>query len=253
MICPNLKIPGSICVISGYFAVSFPQTPKEKIKEKKKKPKKLITNITGQLFKKTSISFESTCLSGEQDGLSKKQSLLSLLDLQCSVSISLVSIFPYPIIMMDEEPEDQEEVEYDENTEFDLEEDSVLVTEAPPTESAFGKYLREYRLLNSLLLSLGIIVGIIGFMLAWTIVIQVGEEGDSDFGEAGPPAAQQQQQVQKQMQKLMQRQKKATPLPNRNLKPPISEIALPDFNELDVKDLAPVVEAALPDVSDQHE
>ena len=90
---------------------------------------------------------------------------------------------------MDEESENQEEVEYDEHIEFDTEEDSSPVTEAPPAEGAFGKYLREYRLLNSLLLSLGIIVGIIGFMLAWTIVVHVGEEGDSDFGEAGPPAA----------------------------------------------------------------
>ena len=106
---------------------------------------------------------------------------------------------------MDEESENQEEPEYEEDTEFEVEDDSGSVTEVPPTEGAFGKYLREYRLLNSLLLSLGIIVGIIGFMLAWTIVVQVGEEGDSDFGEAGPPAAQQQQQVQKQMQKLMQK------------------------------------------------
>ena len=151
---------------------------------------------------------------------------------------------------MDEESEHQEESEHEETAEFDTEEDTGQVTEVPPTEGAFGKYLREYRLLNSLLLSLGIIVGIIGFMLAWTIVVQVGEEGDSDFGEAGPPAAQQQQQVQKQMQKLMQRQKKATPSSKSEFKTTtISEIALPDFNELDVKDLAPVVEAAPPQMT----
>ena len=63
------------------------------------------------------------------------------------------------------------------NSEFEIEEDAESITEVPPAEGAFGKYLREYRLLNSLLLSLGIIVGIIGFMLAWTIVVQVGEEG----------------------------------------------------------------------------
>ena len=96
---------------------------------------------------------------------------------------------------MDEEAETEEEADYEDDSEFSNEEDSGQVTEVPPAEGAFGKYLREYRLLNSLLLSLGIIVGIIGFMLAWTIVVQVGEEGDSDFGEAGPPAAQQQQQV----------------------------------------------------------
>jgi len=153
-------------------------------------------------------------------------------------------------MIMDEDPENQEEAEYEEDTDFEMEEDSTSVSEVPPTEGAFGKYLREYRLLNSLLLSLGIIVGIIGFMLAWTIVVHVGEEGDSDFGEAGPPAAQQQQQVQKQMQKLMQRQKKATPSSKSEFKTTtISEIALPDFNELDVKDLAPVVEAAPPQMS----
>ena len=76
------------------------------------------------------------------------------------------------------------------------------------------------------------------------------ERRDSDFGEAGPPAAQQQQQVQKQMQKLMQRQKKATPSSKSEFKTTtISEIALPDFNELDVKDLAPVVEATPPQMS----
>ena len=151
---------------------------------------------------------------------------------------------------MDEESQNQEEAEYEENPEYDVDEDSGSVTEVPPTEGAFAKYLREYRLLNSLLLSLGIIVGIIGFMLAWTIVIQVGEEGESDFGDAGPPAAQQQQQVQKQMQKLMQRQKKATHSTKSEFKTTtISEIALPDFNELDVKDLAPVVEAAPPQMS----
>jgi len=129
---------------------------------------------------------------------------------------------------MDEEAETEEEADYGDDSEFSSEEDSGQVTEVPPAEGAFGKYLREYRLLNSLLLSLGIIVGIIGFMLAWTIVVQVGEEGDSDFGEAGPPAAQQQQQVQKQMQKLMQRQKKATPSSKSEFKTTtVSEIACP--------------------------
>ena len=84
-------------------------------------------------------------------------------------------------MIMDEDPENQEEAEYEEDTDFEMEDESTSVTEVPPTEGAFGKYLREYRLLNSLLLSLGIIVGIIGFMLAWTIVVHVGEEGDSDF------------------------------------------------------------------------
>ena len=122
-------------------------------------------------------------------------------------------------------------------------------TEVPPTEGAFGKYLREYRLLNSLLISLGTIVGIIGFMLAWTIIVPVGEESGSDFGDAGAPAQQQQQEKQKVV-KLMQRQKKAQPTSQQTFKTTaVSDISLPDFNELDVKDLAPVVEATPPPMS----
>ncbi len=140
-----------------------------------------------------------------------------------------------------------EEAEFQEDTEETEEEEIASVTEVPPAEGAFGKYLREYRLLNSLLMSLCIIVGIIAFMLAWTIIIPMGEEGDSDFGDAGAPAQQQQQQQQQQLVKLMQRQKKATPTSKSEFKTTtVSEISLPDFNELDVKDLAPVVEAAPP-------
>ena len=49
----------------------------------------------------------------------------------------------------------------------------------------------------------------------------------------------------------MQRQKKAQPKAQQTFRTTaISDITLPDMNELDVKDLAPVVEAAPPSMSD---
>ena len=62
---------------------------------------------------------------------------------------------------------------------------SPRLTLVPKPESALGKYLRENRLLNSLLFSLVLIVGIVGAMLAWTIVLPLGQESGSDFGDAG--------------------------------------------------------------------
>ncbi len=153
---------------------------------------------------------------------------------------------------MDEESEYSEDHEYsEESDQFDEGNESLesTVTEVPPTEGALGKYLREYRLLNSLLISLGVIVGIIGFMLAWSIVVPIGDDGGSDFGDAGAPAQQQQQEKQKVV-KLMQRQQKAQPSTQQTFRTTaVSDITLPDFNELDVKDLAPVVEAAPPTMS----
>ena len=49
-------------------------------------------------------------------------------------------------------------------------------TVAPPLESAFGKYLREYRLLNSLLLSL--LVMIVFFVAMWNFIIYVAIGGE---------------------------------------------------------------------------
>ena len=59
------------------------------------------------------------------------------------------------------------------------------ITVAPPLEGPFAKYLREYRLLNSLLISL--IMILIFFIAIWNIVVYVasGGEGDSDFSDAG--------------------------------------------------------------------
>jgi hypothetical protein len=145
--------------------------------------------------------------------------------------------------------DEESEIEQIQDPEEIIEEVEPQFTEAPPSEGAFGKYMREYRLLNSLLIALGTIVGIIGFMLAWTIVVNVGEESGSDFGDAGAPAQQQQQEKQKVV-KLMQRQKKAQPSSQQTFKTTaVSDISLPDFNELDVKDLAPVIEATAPPMS----
>ena len=126
---------------------------------------------------------------------------------------------------------------------------SSQINFVPRPEGALGKYMRENRLLNSLLVALALIVGIVGTMLAWTIVLPMGQESGSDFGDAGSPAQQQQQEKQKVV-KLMQRQKKAQPKTQQTFRTTaISDITLPDFNELDVKDLAPVVEAESPSSS----
>ena len=77
----------------------------------------------------------------------------------------------------------------------DFSEDQITV--APPLESPFSKYMREYRLLNSLLISL---VTIIAFFIAmWNFVVYVAAagEGDSDFSDAGTAPAQQNQEKKK--------------------------------------------------------
>ena len=71
------------------------------------------------------------------------------------------------------------------------------ITVAPPLEGAFSKYLREYRLLNSLLISLVMIVGT--FVAMWNIVVYVAAagDGDADFSDAGTAPAQQNQEKKK--------------------------------------------------------
>ena len=60
------------------------------------------------------------------------------------------------------------------------------VIETPILESPLSKYLREYRLLNSLLISLFAVVLL--FALLWNFVVWVapGGEPGSDFADAGP-------------------------------------------------------------------
>ena len=62
----------------------------------------------------------------------------------------------------------------------DFSEDQITV--APPLEGAFSKYLREYRLLNSLLISLVMIIGF--FVAMWNIVVFVAAAGDGVPGQA---------------------------------------------------------------------
>ncbi len=143
------------------------------------------------------------------------------------------------LVLMDQQAEYPEEL-YEEELEYE----NTTVT--PPLEGPFARYLREYRLLNSLLISL--FVMIIVFAMLWSIVIYVaiGGEGDSDFSDGGTAPAQQKQEKQKVV-KLMQRQQKTQPTAQQTFRTTaISDITLPDFNELDVKDLAPVVNAAAP-------
>ena len=125
----------------------------------------------------------------------------------------------------EEEPEEFEEFESDDQ-----------VTVAPPLEGPIAKYMREYRLLNSLLISLASILAF--FVAMWNIVVYVAAsgEGDLDFSDAGAAPAQQQQEKQKVV-KLMQRQQKAQPKSQQTFRTTaISDITLPDMNELDVKE-----------------
>ena len=144
---------------------------------------------------------------------------------------------------MDQQAEYPEEPLYEPKEEANY--DDPLVA-APPLEGAFARYLREYRLLNSLLLSL--LFMIIFFVAMWNLIIYVaiGGEGDSDFSDGGAAPAQQKQEKQKVV-KLMQRQQKTQPTTQQTFRTTaVSDITLPDFNELDVKDLAPVVNASAP-------
>ena len=142
---------------------------------------------------------------------------------------------------------DQEELYPDENHVPQEEHHSVTV--APPLEGAFSKYMREYRLLNSLLVSLLALTILMASIWGMMMGIALSGEGSSDFSDVGAAPAAQKQEKQKVV-KLMQRQKKAQPTTQQTFRTTaISDITLPDFNELDVKDLAPVVEAAAPTMS----
>ena len=143
---------------------------------------------------------------------------------------------------MDQQAEYPEEPLYEPEEELEYGDDSIV---APPLESAFGKYLREYRLLNSLLMSL--LLTIIFLIIMWKmyVIIKEGGEGDAEF-EGGAPAAAQKKQEKQKVVKLMQRQQKTKTTQQTFRTTAISDITLPDFNELDVKDLAPVVNASAP-------
>ena len=146
---------------------------------------------------------------------------------------------------------DQEEVYPEENQTPQEEylEEQQTVSVAPPLEGAFSKYMREYRLLNSLLVSLLMLTIIMASIWGMMMGLALSGEGNSDFSDGGTAPAAQKQEKQKVV-KLMQRQKKAQPTTQQTFRTTaISDITLPDFNELDVKDLAPVVEAGAPTMS----
>ena len=95
---------------------------------------------------------------------------------------------------------------------------------------------------------------IVFFVAMWNLIIYVaiGGEGDSDFSDGGAAPAQQQQEKQKVV-KLMQRQQKPAHAQQTFRTTAISDITLPDFNELDAKDLSPVVNAAAPSTGNANE
>ena len=76
---------------------------------------------------------------------------------------------------------------------------------APPAESTFGRYLRENRMLNSLLIAL--LVTVTFFAIVWNLIVFMagGGDGETDFSDAGQAPVQQKQQKQQKV-KLMKRQ-----------------------------------------------
>ena len=113
------------------------------------------------------------------------------------------------------------------------------VIETPILESSLSKYLREYRLLNSLLISLFAVVFL--FALLWNIVVWVapGGEPGSDFADAGPNNSAPKKQEQKV--RLMQRQKQAKPSQTFTFQAQaISDIVAPVV-DIETKDLTPAM------------
>ena len=75
--------------------------------------------------------------------------------------------------------------------------EQLHVSETVPLEGAFSKYLRTYRLLNSLLLALFFLV--ITFSVIWNIMmgIPLSDDAGSDFADAGQPSTAPKKQEQK--------------------------------------------------------
>ncbi|OUU46224.1 MAG: hypothetical protein CBC16_00585 [Verrucomicrobia bacterium TMED56] len=112
-------------------------------------------------------------------------------------------------------------------------------SDSPLLENSFSKYMREYRLLNSLLISLFAVVFL--FALLWNIVVWVAPTGEpsSDFSAAGPDNSAPKKQEQKV--RLMQRQKKAKPSQTFTFQAQaISDIVAPVV-DIETKDLSPAM------------
>ena len=118
-------------------------------------------------------------------------------------------------------------------------EENYQVQESASLESPFSKYLRTYRLLNSLLLALFFMVGT--FAVLWNIVmgLPLTDDLSSDFSDGGKPSSAPKKQ--QQTVRLMQRQKQTKPPPTNQIQlQVISEISLPAV-EIDTKALNPAV------------
>jgi hypothetical protein len=116
---------------------------------------------------------------------------------------------------------------------------SPKILKAPSLESPFSKYLREYRLLNSLLISLFAVVCL--FALLWNIVVWVdtGDSQGADFSDAGKSNAAPQKQEHKV--RLMQRQKQAKPTKTHTFRAiAVSDISVP-MVDIEAKDLNPAM------------
>ena len=114
-----------------------------------------------------------------------------------------------------------------------------VVQSSEPLEGAFGRYLREFRLLNSLLLSLLLVVFL--FVFLWGVIIWEAPPGDqgSDFSDAGKQPTSSKKQEQKV--RLMQRQKSAKPTQTFTFRAQaISDISVP-FVDIETRDLDPGV------------
>ena len=113
------------------------------------------------------------------------------------------------------------------------------VIDHPPLESSFSKFLREYRLFNSLLISLFSVVLV--FVLLWNMVVWVdagGKQG-SDFSDAGKSNADPQKQEHKV--RLMQRQKKARPTKTHTFRAiSVSDISIP-MVDIEARDINPAM------------
>ena len=106
-------------------------------------------------------------------------------------------------------------------------------------ESPFSKYLRKYRLLNSLLLALFCMVGTFSFLWNMMMGLPLSDDTVSDFSDAGKPSAAPKKQEQKV--RLMQRQKKAKPSQTFTFQAKaISEITVP-FVDIETKSLNPAM------------
>jgi len=114
-----------------------------------------------------------------------------------------------------------------------------VVQSSEPLEGSFGKYLREFRLLNSLLLSLLLVVFL--FVFLWGVIIWEAPPGDqgSDFSDAGKQPTSTKKQEQKV--RLMQRQKSAKPTQTFTFRAQaISDISVPVV-DIETRDLDPGV------------